>query len=151
MLLPQGWQHHQSARRRHQSSRQHHQVARGVTHPHVSSTEPYGSVMAKRLLLNFCSKNQPKKNGDENWDGFCLSCIFKYRPNNPIITMSKTTEKAQQLIDEAIATRAKSLNLGCCGLTEIPEQVFEMDWLNELINCSAVNNNWQFQAICSIG
>ncbi|MEE9302181.1 MAG: hypothetical protein V3U84_00200 [Thiotrichaceae bacterium] len=39
---------------------------------------------------------------------------------------------ALQLIAEAKEKRLTTLDLGNCGLTEIPEEVFELVWLEEL-------------------
>ena len=46
---------------------------------------------------------------------------------------------AQQLIQQAKQQRLTRLELGNCGLTEIPEEVFELTWLEELI----LSNEWQ--------
>ncbi len=48
------------------------------------------------------------------------------------MSTSTTPPLALQLIEKAIADKATSLDLGCCGLTEIPEEVLAMDWLEEL-------------------
>jgi Leucine-rich repeat (LRR) protein len=45
---------------------------------------------------------------------------------------------AQQLIQQAKQQRLTRLDLGNCGLTEIPEEVFELTWLEELI----LSNEW---------
>ncbi len=42
------------------------------------------------------------------------------------------SELALQLIEENKRTRSPKLDLGNCGLTEIPEEVFELEWLEEL-------------------
>ena len=43
------------------------------------------------------------------------------------------SELALKLIHEAKEKRQTRLDLGSCGLTEIPEQLFELTWLEELI------------------
>jgi|GEM_PF-1569903 len=43
------------------------------------------------------------------------------------------TQQAQKLINHCKATKSKSLDLGKCGLTEIPQEVFKCIWLEELI------------------
>jgi internalin A len=43
------------------------------------------------------------------------------------------SDLAQKLIAECKRTKAKSLDLGYCGLTEIPEEVFDCVWLEELV------------------
>ncbi len=43
------------------------------------------------------------------------------------------SELALQLIREAKATRATRLDLGNCGLEELPEELFELVWLEELV------------------
>ncbi|HPY41369.1 MAG TPA: hypothetical protein PLM98_12685, partial [Thiolinea sp.] len=48
------------------------------------------------------------------------------------------SELALQLIREAKEQRLTRLDLGRCGLTEIPEAVFELVWLEELI----LSNSW---------
>lgn len=49
----------------------------------------------------------------------------------------ETANLAQHLIEECRATKSKKLDLGYCGLTEIPEAVFELTWLEELYLCNA--------------
>ena len=44
------------------------------------------------------------------------------------------SELALKLIREAKETRATRLDLGNCGLTELPDELFELTWLEELIN-----------------
>ena len=41
---------------------------------------------------------------------------------------------AQQRIREAKEQKLTRLDIGNCGLTEIPEEVFELTWLEELIS-----------------
>ena len=48
------------------------------------------------------------------------------------------SELALRLIEENKKTKAKSLDLGNCGLTEVPEEVGELVWLEELI----LSNKW---------
>ena len=43
------------------------------------------------------------------------------------------SELALKLIREAKEARATRLDLGGCGLTELPEELFELTWLEELI------------------
>jgi len=43
------------------------------------------------------------------------------------------TALAKEKINVAIQNKSKTLNLGKCGLTTIPAEVLEMDWLEELI------------------
>ena len=43
------------------------------------------------------------------------------------------SELALQLIREAKTKKFKSLNLGSCGLTELPMELFELVWLEELV------------------
>jgi len=52
------------------------------------------------------------------------------------------SEIALKLIREAKRTKAKSLDLGKCGLTTIPDEVFELTWLEELYLC---NQGWNFE------
>jgi len=47
------------------------------------------------------------------------------------------SELALILIKEAKAARKKSLDLGNCGLTDIPKEVFQLTWLEELNLCNA--------------
>ncbi len=47
-------------------------------------------------------------------------------------------ELALKLIAEAKETRATRLDLGNCGLTELPDELFELTWLEELI----LSNEW---------
>ena len=42
-------------------------------------------------------------------------------------------ELALKLIRKAKQKRLTRLDLGNCGLTEIPEELFELTWLEELI------------------
>ena len=42
------------------------------------------------------------------------------------------SELALKLIREAKETRATRLDLGNCGLTELPDELFELTWLEEL-------------------
>ena len=42
------------------------------------------------------------------------------------------SELALKLIREAKENRTTSLDLGNCGLTELPEELFELTWLEEL-------------------
>ncbi|MFM2320844.1 MAG: hypothetical protein RLZZ215_3465, partial [Pseudomonadota bacterium] len=48
------------------------------------------------------------------------------------------SELALQKIREAKEKRLTRLDIGRCGLTEIPEEVFELVWLEELI----LSNKW---------
>jgi internalin A len=48
------------------------------------------------------------------------------------------SQLAQQRIREAKEKRLTRLDIGNCGLTEIPEEVFELVWLEELI----LSNTW---------
>ena len=48
------------------------------------------------------------------------------------------SERALKLIAEAKSTRATRLDLGNCGLTELPDALFELTWLEELI----LSNKW---------
>ena len=43
------------------------------------------------------------------------------------------SDLALKLIQEAKDSRATRLDLGNCGLTELPEELFELTWLEELI------------------
>lgn len=45
------------------------------------------------------------------------------------------SQLAQQRIREAKEKRSIRLDIGNCGLTEIPEEVFELVWLEELMLC----------------
>ncbi|MCB0578951.1 MAG: hypothetical protein KDD10_06535, partial [Phaeodactylibacter sp.] len=49
------------------------------------------------------------------------------------------SELALQLIREAKTKKLKSLNLGSCGLTELPRELFELVWLEELV---VSNQQW---------
>ncbi|MEZ4849942.1 MAG: hypothetical protein R3B93_15270 [Bacteroidia bacterium] len=42
------------------------------------------------------------------------------------------SDLALKLIREAKKTKAKKLDLGNCGLTELPDELFELVWLEEL-------------------
>lgn len=42
------------------------------------------------------------------------------------------SELALKLIREAKETKAKTLDSGNCGLTELPDELFELVWLEEL-------------------
>ncbi len=59
------------------------------------------------------------------------------------------SEIALKLIREAKENRATRLDLGNCGLTELPEALFELTWLEELILSSSWNEysfekmNWE--------
>ena len=50
------------------------------------------------------------------------------------------SELALKLIKEAKETRATRLDLGNCGLTELPDELFELTWLEQLELC----NEWVF-------
>lgn len=50
------------------------------------------------------------------------------------------SEKALQLIAKEKEERTGRLNLGNCGLTEWPEELFELTWLEELV----VGDNWEW-------
>lgn len=43
------------------------------------------------------------------------------------------SELALKLIREAKENRSTHLDLGNCGLTELPDELFELTWLEELI------------------
>ena len=45
------------------------------------------------------------------------------------------SELALKLIREVKSTKAKKLDLGNCGLTELPDELFELVWLEELYLC----------------
>lgn len=51
--------------------------------------------------------------------------------------VNSVTLTALQIIHEAKETRAISLDLGNCGLTELPDELFELTWLEELILSSS--------------
>ena len=51
-------------------------------------------------------------------------------------------ELALALIEEAKRTKSKALDLGNCGLREIPPAVFELEWLEEL---SLNNQYWDYK------
>ena len=42
------------------------------------------------------------------------------------------SERALKLIRECKETRSTRLDLGNCGLTELPDELFELVWLEEL-------------------
>ena len=44
----------------------------------------------------------------------------------------KKIDLADVLIEKAINERHTTMDLGCCGLNEIPEKVFKIEWLEEL-------------------
>ncbi len=48
------------------------------------------------------------------------------------------TDLALQLITKEKKEKTGKLDLGKCGLTELPEELFELEWLEELV----VSNNW---------
>ncbi len=43
------------------------------------------------------------------------------------------SELALQLIQEAKEIRATHLDLGNCGLTKLPDELFELVWLEKLV------------------
>ena len=45
---------------------------------------------------------------------------------------------AQALIQKEKKERTGKLDLGCCGLTALPPQLFDLHWLEELI----LSNRW---------
>jgi internalin A len=47
---------------------------------------------------------------------------------------------ALQRIREAKEQRLTRLDLGNCGLTELPDELFELTWLEELILCREIIN-----------
>ena len=53
------------------------------------------------------------------------------------------SELALKLIHEAKKTRATRLDLGNCGLTELPDELFELTWLEELI----LTNGYRIHAV----
>jgi internalin A len=54
------------------------------------------------------------------------------------------SEFALERIKEAKEKRLTQLNLGNCGLTELPDELFELVWLEELIVCNNnVSNNFK--------
>jgi len=52
------------------------------------------------------------------------------------------SELALSLIEEAKRNKSKALDLGKCGLTEIPESLMKLTWLEELNLC---NRYWSYQ------
>jgi internalin A len=50
------------------------------------------------------------------------------------------SELAQELIRKEKEERTGKLDLGNCGLTDFPEELFELEWLEELNFCSAYRN-----------
>jgi internalin A len=52
---------------------------------------------------------------------------------------------AQQLIAECKRTKAKTLDLGYCGLTKIPDEVFDCVWLEELMLSNSYWDNHKGQ------
>lgn len=55
------------------------------------------------------------------------------------MSQTKTPPLALEIIAKAKAERATKLQLGRCGLTEIPPEVLELDWLEEL----DLRNEWR--------
>jgi internalin A len=53
------------------------------------------------------------------------------------------SELALKLIKEAKEKRLTRLDLGNCGLTELPDELFELVWLEELI----LSENTQLNSI----
>ena len=47
------------------------------------------------------------------------------------------SELALQLIAKAKKEKAKVLDLGKCGLTRLPDELFELEWLEKLYVCNA--------------
>jgi len=45
---------------------------------------------------------------------------------------------AQQRIAENKTTRSTTLDLGNCGLTQVPEEIGELVWLEELISATTI-------------
>ncbi|MEK7254751.1 MAG: COR domain-containing protein, partial [Bacteroidota bacterium] len=64
--------------------------------------------------------------------------VEQWRLSDYRLQKPSASELALTRIEEAKKTRATFLDLGNCGLTEIPEEVFELDWLEELI----LSNAW---------
>jgi internalin A len=60
-----------------------------------------------------------------------------------------TNNKLAEKIQECIQQKAKRLDIGQCGLTEIPSEIWEMDWLEELIlgNNPTVPGDYDFLEI----
>jgi len=56
-------------------------------------------------------------------------CIFEHKKGKG---MAEKMTIAQALIAENKRTKSKKLDLGSCGLTELPEELFECVWLEEL-------------------
>jgi len=48
---------------------------------------------------------------------------------------------AKKLIEKEKNERTGKLDLGCCGLKDIPEEVFELTWLEELSFCDKIWDN----------
>ncbi|MEZ4931367.1 MAG: hypothetical protein R2788_04445 [Saprospiraceae bacterium] len=88
--------------------------------------------------------------GTENTEGECsnsslprLSFPPKTLPSLPHFHSKKTKQKtmselALKLITQEKEERTGKLDIGRCGLTELPEELFELVWLEELV----VSNMW---------
>ena len=50
------------------------------------------------------------------------------------------SKQALQLIQDAKINRSTYLDLGNCGLTELPNELFELEWLEELFLCIEKRN-----------
>lgn len=57
------------------------------------------------------------------------------------------TSLAQKLMADCKKNKCTKLDLGYCGLTEIPEEVFELTWLEELYLCNSYVNykRWKWR------
>lgn len=62
--------------------------------------------------------------------------------------MLKVEEKVRNIINEGKVNKSKVIDLGNCGLKEIPSELFELEWVEELILCEEwwhfdeKNYNW---------
>ena len=61
------------------------------------------------------------------------------------ITQTSAVSAAYEITQRCKETKSKRLDLGECGLTEIPGEIWEMDWLEESIlgNNPTENSNYE--------
>ncbi len=52
------------------------------------------------------------------------------------------SELSINLIKEAKERKSTYLDLGNCGLTELPDELFELTWLTTLLLCSTIDDAW---------
>ncbi len=78
--------------------------------------------------------------GDGNGKGFKATIPGEVwqAMHKPVTAQAKQRSLAFELIEKEKRERTGVLDLGNCGLTEVPEEVFELGWLEELV----LSNEW---------